>query len=98
MKARIKMRQMPGDVPKRFKIQMMEGTVDESELNRAKSFRKMVRMKERAVLKRRAMAEIMKADRPLLSTTSHEVGKAGACTAITDESTNKGGRKSASTT
>jgi hypothetical protein len=61
MKTRLKMRQFPGDVPKRFKIRMMEGTVDESELNRAKSFRRMVRMKERAVLRRRATKEVHEA-------------------------------------
>lgn len=59
MKTRLKMRQLPGDVPKRFKIQMMERTVDESEQSRAKSFREIVRMKERAVLKRRTAREIL---------------------------------------
>jgi len=53
MKVRLKMRQMPGDVCKHFKIQMMEGSVDESEVNRAKSFRRMVRARERAVLRQR---------------------------------------------
>jgi len=53
MKVRLKMRQMPGDVYKGFKIQMMEGSVDESEVKRAKSFRKMVRARERAVLRQR---------------------------------------------
>lgn len=61
MKIRIKMHQMPGDVYKGFKIQMMEGSVDESEMNRAKSFRKMVRARERAVLRHRTEKEVARA-------------------------------------
>ena len=70
MKPRIKMHQMPGDVPKRVKIALLEGRVEDATLvygkgryhrytnGQAKTFKKVVRMKERAVLKRRARKEI----------------------------------------
>ncbi len=49
----VKFRDMPGDIPKQEKIQMLENRWDESEKRRAKSYRKQVRSRERAVLKRR---------------------------------------------
>jgi len=56
MKTRVKMHQLPGDVHKSEKIAMMEGKHPEKK--RSKSFKKMVRAKERAVLKRRTKKEI----------------------------------------
>jgi hypothetical protein len=58
MKTRLKMRDMPGDIPKGDKIRLMEGNPLPGDEWRAKGFRKMVRMKERAVLKRRTVKEI----------------------------------------
>jgi hypothetical protein len=71
MNLRIKTGQVPGDVSKRSKQVMLEHPGDkipsapanmqgtrEIRLRRAKAFKKMVRMKERAVLKRRAKKEI----------------------------------------
>jgi len=56
----VKMRQMPGDVPKGEKISMMEGRhPDEA---RAKAFRRGVRSRTRAVLKERTMAEVRETD------------------------------------
>jgi hypothetical protein len=63
---RIKMRQMPGDVPKRVKIQMMEGRAcghvkwNEGDIPcpACKIFRRVVRARERAVLKGRTQKEI----------------------------------------
>lgn len=56
MKPRIKFHQMPGDVRKGTKIAMLEGRHPEK--TRSKSFKKEVRMKEKAVLKQRAKKEI----------------------------------------
>lgn len=56
MKPRVKMHDMPGDVPKREKISMLEGR--HKGKRRAKSFKKLVRMKEKATLRRRAAREI----------------------------------------
>lgn len=56
MNLRIKMGQLPGDVGVTVKAWMMEGT--HPDRKRAKSFRKMMRMRERAVLNRRAAARI----------------------------------------
>lgn len=50
----VKMHQMPGDVSKGTKIAMMEGR----STKRSKSFRKTVRLKERAVLRERSRREI----------------------------------------
>ena len=71
MKTRIKMRQMPGDVSKHTKIAMMEekGKKPDPLLTHpvhplvgkpAKTFRKMIRSRERAVLRERAKKEIKK--------------------------------------
>ena len=68
MKTRLKMHAFPGDIGIDEKIQMLEG-IDEDHAQttlgglktytkRAKSFKKMVLSKERAVLKRRARKEI----------------------------------------
>lgn len=51
MKPRVKMRCMPGDVGVQEKIEMMENKHPEKK--RAKSFRKMIKMRERGVLKNR---------------------------------------------
>jgi len=56
MKLYMKHRQMPGDVPKKTKIRMLEHP--EKEPARSKSFKKMVKSRERAVLKERAKKEI----------------------------------------
>jgi len=56
MKPRIKMGQLPGDVGKGVKIAMMEGRHQDK--SRSKSFKKEVRMKEKAVLKERTKKEI----------------------------------------
>jgi len=53
---------MPGDVPKKVKIAMMEGKWEN--INRSKSFRKMVYMKMKAVLKERAKQEIKMSEQP----------------------------------
>jgi len=58
MKTRIKMRQFPGDIAKKRKIALMEGTMDDADQWRAKSFKKGVLMRERAVLRERARREI----------------------------------------
>lgn len=60
MKPRIKMRRMPGDVSKLEKISMLEGRHPEKK--RSKSFKKMVRMKEKAVLKERTLKEVRDGD------------------------------------
>jgi hypothetical protein len=59
MNLKLKMRDMPGDIPKSDKIRLMEGRPSPGDEWRAKGFRKLVRMKERAVLKRRALREIV---------------------------------------
>ena len=58
MKIRIRMHQFPGDIRRGLKISFMEKTCDESDMNQAKSFRKMMKMREKAVLKERAKKEI----------------------------------------
>lgn len=68
MKPRIKMRQMPGDIRKKYKIELMEkgettidyggGHLHKLTRKNGKSFKKTVRMKEKAVLKERARKEI----------------------------------------
>lgn len=55
MKTRIKTHQMPGDVSKRTKQAMLEGRHPDKK--RAKTFKKVVLSRERAVLKRRARKE-----------------------------------------
>lgn len=62
MKPRIKHRQMPGDVPKKTKIRMLEKP--QIEPARSKSFKKEIRMRERAVLKEhtRQYIELMTAE------------------------------------
>jgi hypothetical protein len=52
----IKWHHTPGDVPKSIKIRMMEGTHPHK--SRAKSFRKMIRARLRAVLRERTQNEI----------------------------------------
>ena len=63
MKPRLKMHQFPGDVSKQEKIAMMEKrstrTTGKGGKKVGKAFRKKVRMKERAVLKRRTQQEII---------------------------------------
>jgi len=56
MKPRIKMRQMPGDISKGAKIEMLEGK--DSRKKVSKALRDEIRMRERATLKRRASKEI----------------------------------------
>lgn len=58
MKRHIKHRQMPGDIPKRHKIELLEKSNNQSNDLRdasrgVKSWKKIILMKERAVLKRR---------------------------------------------
>jgi hypothetical protein len=53
MKPRIKMHQMPGDISKREKIAMLEGRSTIRTRKCSKSYKKKLRMKERAVLKER---------------------------------------------
>lgn len=52
MKVRLKLRDMPGDIPMGDKISLYEGNSPES-----KKYKKMIRMKERAVEKRRFIKE-----------------------------------------
>jgi hypothetical protein len=47
-----------GDIRRGLKISFMEKTCDENDMNQAKSFRKMMKMREKAVLKERAKKEI----------------------------------------
>lgn len=56
MKPRIKMHQLPGDVWKGEKIAMLEGRHESRE--RSKSFKRLVRMREKAVLKERTRLEV----------------------------------------
>ena len=56
MKPRVKMHDMPGDVHKSEKIAMLEGRHPDK--NRCKSYRAMLRLRERATLKRQAQKEI----------------------------------------
>jgi len=56
MKPRIKMHDMPGDIPKQAKIDMLEGR--DHRINVVKAYKAMLRMRERATLKRRAEQEI----------------------------------------
>ena len=58
MPLKIKMRMMPGDLPKADKIRLLEGNPLPGDEWRVKGFKKLVRMKERAVLKRRARKEV----------------------------------------
>lgn len=51
MKTRIKMHQMPGDICKQEKIQMMEH--DHESPKRSKAYRKMIQSREKAVLRER---------------------------------------------
>jgi hypothetical protein len=55
MKTRIKTRQMPGDVSKQEKQAMLEGR--HKDKTRAKSFKKEILSRERAVEKERQMKE-----------------------------------------
>lgn len=61
MKPRIKMHQMPGDIWKGEKIAMLEGRGPRKHLT--KTFKSMLRMRERATLNRQAEKEIQDADR-----------------------------------
>lgn len=54
----IKMHQMPGDIGKREKISMLEGRC--LDRRRAKAYRKMIRSRERTVLRERTRNEIEK--------------------------------------
>jgi hypothetical protein len=56
MKPRVKMRDMPGDVSKQVKIDMLEGKHPDKA--RSKSYKKLVRLRERATLKRQARREV----------------------------------------
>lgn len=56
MKSRLKTHDMPGDIPQCEKEAMLEGR--HPDRRRAKSYRKMLRTKERAVLRERARNEI----------------------------------------
>lgn len=58
MKPRIKTGHLPGDVSKHVKEAMLEGRWPNRA--RAKTFKKVVRMNERAVLKERTKSEIEK--------------------------------------
>ena len=65
MKTRLKFHSFPGDLPKCDKIALLENKPMTASLNRfsssknrAKSYRKMICMKERAVLKRRTSKEV----------------------------------------
>lgn len=56
MKPRVKMRQMPGDISKGAKIDMLEGKDPRKKVSKA--FKNEIRVRERAALKRRASKEI----------------------------------------
>lgn len=56
MKPRVKMHDMPGDLAKHEKIAMREGR--HPDRKRAKTFRNVVKMRERATLKRQSSKEI----------------------------------------
>lgn len=73
MKIRIKMRDMPGDIPRGEKIQMLERPHAElrpafsfrshtvpyrTQVRRAKSYKRIILMRERAVFKERTQREI----------------------------------------
>lgn len=58
MKSRIKMHQMPGDLPKRDKIALLERRAPLHDQWRVKGYRKMLRSRERAVLKERARKDM----------------------------------------
>lgn len=58
MKPRIKMHQMPGDILRRIKIAMLEGKYKDRV--RSKAFKKLIKMRERATIKRQAQREIEK--------------------------------------
>lgn len=58
---KIKMGMKPGDISLSIKIRLMEGNPRPEDEWRMKGFRKLVRMKERAVLKRRVRKEIKEA-------------------------------------
>ena len=68
MPIKLKMHQFPGDIPKSDKINLLEDNPMHVSLNRlmsvaqhkaaGKSFKKMVRMKERAVLKERTRKDV----------------------------------------
>jgi len=53
MKPRIKFHDMPGDVPKQEKIAMLEDK--HKDKKRSKSYKKMIRMRERATIKREGL-------------------------------------------
>jgi hypothetical protein len=59
MKPRIKMRAMPGDISKGAKIAMLEGRDPRKKVS--KSFKNLIRMRERATLKQRTEEEIKNA-------------------------------------
>lgn len=56
MKIRVKMHQMPGDVPKREKIAMLEGR--RAELRGWKTYRDVIRSRERATFREQSKREI----------------------------------------
>lgn len=53
---KIKMGHLPGDVSRKTKIDMMEGKYPDKKVSKA--FKKLVRMKEKALLKERLRKEI----------------------------------------
>lgn len=64
----VKMRQMPGDVPKQTKIAMMEDRLkpdsrgtEKLAKKRSKAFRRMIKMRERATLRERERQAIREA-------------------------------------
>ena len=58
MKPRVKMHRMPGDIGKQEMIAMLEGRSTIRTSEQSKIYKKMVRRKERAVLKERARQTI----------------------------------------
>lgn len=52
------MHQFPGDVPRREKIALLEGRSTRVSRSAMKNYKRVLRMKERAVLKRRALREM----------------------------------------
>ncbi len=59
---RIKIRHMPGDFPLRLSINILEGNDNSLPRSAAKSFKKMIKMRERATLNRRALRDIIEYD------------------------------------
>lgn len=57
MKIRVKMRMLPGDINKSEKIRLLESP-EPDEVKRAKSLKKLYRMRERAAFRERTRIEI----------------------------------------